>query len=372
MERPTIHKGLDGIYVDETAISHVDGDKGRLVYRDHPIESLVKKEFLEVVYLIVFGRWGEPSELQTLNSLLTENSNLSNGEISILKNISNDVHPMKVLQGMIPLLDLKPQNKTPIDGEAERGFVLAAKVAAIVAALFRLRSGKDTLPSKLGLTFHQNFLYRLRGQMPTAANVAILDTIQILQMEHGFNASTFAARVTASTLAPIECAISAAIGTLYGPLHGGADQVALEMALAISTPDKAEKFVLGALKEKQKIMGMGHRIYRVIDPRAVILKPMARDLCADTPLENLVRTLERVEEVMERELEKQGKKIKANVEFYKGAVFYALGIPPEYFTALFAMSRVFGYVAHVLESRVDNRLIRPKAFYLGRLPEVED
>jgi citrate synthase len=203
------------------------------------------------------------------------------------------------------------------------------------------------------------------GSAPTPEQVRMLDAAQILQMEHSFNCGTFAGRVCASTLAPIQSCISVSIGTLFGKLHGGADQAALEMAMAIGSPDKAEAYVKDCLANKVKIMGMGHREYRTVDPRAKVLKPMAVELCQDAESKNLLATLVAVEEACQREFADNGKKIWANVEFYKGAVFHSLGIPTRDFTALFAMSRVFGYIAHFLEFRQDNRLIRPRALYTG-------
>ena len=367
METPKIHKGLDGIYVDETSVSDVEGESGRLVYRDYPIEEAIGLGFSEVAFLVVFGRRPSGQERTELESFLADNSDLAPNEAEILRHLSPVTHPMKMLQGLVPLLDSTPKRPAPawMSEEAARGLVIAAKVPALVAGHFRVRGGQSVLPSKVGLGFHENLLYRMNGKLPSRDQVKVLDVTQIVQMEHGFNASTFAARVTASTLAPVECALSSAIGTLYGKLHGGADQAALETGLAFGSPEKAEPFVLESLRTKQKIMGMGHRIYRVVDPRAKILKPLARSLCEGTPFWSLYLTMEKIEEVMEREMAKQGKPIKANVEFYKGPVFYALGVPPEYFTALFAMSRVFGYLAHVLESRKDNKLIRPKAYYVS-------
>jgi len=365
MPTPIIHKGLEGIYVDETSISDVDGEKGALVYREHPIEELIQLPFSDVAFLVIFGRRPNDRERTEFTVFLAENGVLSSDELTILRHLMPDTQPMKVLQGIAPLLNLTSEKPAPawMSGEAARGLVLAAKIPSVIAALFRLRSGHVPLPRKKGLGYHENFLYCLNGKLPSREQVKTLDVTQILQMEHGFNASTFAARVTASTLAPVECAMSSAIGTLYGKLHGGADQAALETGLAVGSPDKAEAFVLESLRKKEKIMGMGHRIYRVVDPRAKVLKPLARSLCEGTPFWPLYLTMEKIEDIMEREMARQGKHIKANVEFYKGPVFYALGIPPEYFTAIFAMSRVFGYLAHVLESRQANKLIRPKALY---------
>lgn len=193
----------------------------------------------------------------------------------------------------------------------------------------------------------------------------MLDAAQILQMEHSFNCGTFAGRVCASSLAPIQSSISASIGTLFGRLHGGADQAALEMAIAIGSPDKAEAYVQDCLARKEKIMGMGHREYRTVDPRAKILKPMAVELCQNEESKNLLAILIAVEAACQREFAARDKEIWANVEFYKGAVFHSLGIPTQYFTALFAMARVYGYIAHFLEFRRDSRLIRPRALYTG-------
>ena len=193
----------------------------------------------------------------------------------------------------------------------------------------------------------------------------MLNAAQILQMEHSFNCGTFAGRVCASTLAPIQSSISASIGTLFGKLHGGADQAALEMAMAIGSPEKAEAYVTDCLARKEKIMGMGHREYRTVDPRAKILKPMAMELCQQGESRNLLLTLVAVEEACQRAFAKSDKEIWANVEFYKGAVFHSLGIPSHFFTAMFAMSRVYGYVAHFLEFSKNSRLIRPRANYVG-------
>lgn len=364
-----VYKGLEGITVDTTAICAVDGDRGRLSYRGKGIETLCQRSFEEVAFLVLTGKEPSADQRAHIGAFLAKEAALSPRSLATLATVAASVHPMQVLQSLIPLLQPKPSEDfglaRELGAEGVVGLSIAAKLPSVVAALHRQRLGQPILAPKRGMSFHENFLYMFTGQTPTAEEVAIFDTTQILQMEHGFNASTFAARVTASTLAPVESALSSAVGTLFGKLHGGADQAALEMVLAIGEPDRAEAFVLAALREKTKIMGLGHRVYRVVDPRAKILKPMARALCLDTPFEPLYRTFEQVEEVMAQEMAKKDKQVKANVEFYKAPVFYALGFPPQYFTSLFAISRMFGYLAHVLESRKDNRLIRPKALYIG-------
>jgi citrate synthase len=268
-----------------------------------------------------------------------------------------------MLQGVLPLISLPKKSSGELGPDAEHGLILAAKIPGLIAAHYRLGLGKEAIASSPALGFHENFLHMFRGDTATSEQVRMLDAAQILQMEHSFNAGTFAGRVCASTLAPIQSSISASIGTLFGKLHGGADQAALEMAIAIGSAEKAEAFVQEALANNVKIMGMGHREYRTVDPRARILKPMAVELCQDEESRALLATLVAVEEACQRAFAARGQEIRANVEFYKGAVFHSLGIPSHYFTAMFSMARVYGYIAHFLEFSKDSRLIRPKAIY---------
>jgi citrate synthase len=196
--------------------------------------------------------------------------------------------------------------------------------------------------------------------------VRYLEQLQILQLEHSFNAGTFTCRVTASTLAPVESALSSAVGALYGKLHGGADEAALNEAIKVGDPSRAKAYVQDLLANKGRLMGMGHREYKKLDPRAALLKPMAQVLCAGTQYENVFLTLKEIEKEFNAEMQKKGKEVWANLEFYKGPVNLALGIPASYFTAGFAMSRSVGWLAHFLESRKDNRIMRPSALYVGK------
>ena len=368
--KATFSKGLEGVIVDETKISNVEGKIGRLTYRGYPIEDLVKKYFSEVAWLVLFGKFPDKNEKNKLEEFLSVHSNLSRQELNILRSISKNTHPMLVLQSMVPILDLKPkiELEVPLNSEdSMAGLIINSKIPNIIAAFYRIQNNREVLETNPKFSFHENFLYLISGNEPGQEEIQVMDMAQILQLEHGFNASTFSGRVTASTLAPIQSVISAAIGTLYGKLHGGADEAALNMAMSINSPDKAEEFVKNALINKQKIMGMGHREYKTIDPRAKILKPIAEKLCVGSPFESLFMTLKKVESAFRSEMSKNNKDIWANVDFYKGAVYYALGIPSHYFTSIFAMTRSFGYLAHFLESRKDNRLIRPKALYTGKL-----
>ena len=363
---------LAGVVVGETAISDVRGDEGVLSYRGYDINELVGKPFLHVAWLVMFGDWPMAQDKSRLVAFMTRHNRLSFEEIDLLQHISRDLHPMLMLQGVLPMLSPPEELALDVGEDAEHGLFLAAKIPALLAAHYRLGHSKVPLPPRPGRLFHDNFLYMFHGREPTPEQVKILDAAQILQMEHSFNAGTFAGRVCASTLAPIQSSISASIGTLFGRLHGGADQAALEMAMDIGSPDRAGDYVRQCLADKVKIMGMGHREYRTVDPRAKILKPMAMELCTDPEARRLLDTLVAVEDACHDAFAERGKDIWANVEFYKGAVFHSLGIPSEYFTSLFAMSRVYGYIAHYLEFSRDSRLIRPRALYRPEEPEYPD
>ena len=364
-EQAIYSSDLAGIVVGDTAISDVQGEQGILSYRGIDINDLIEVPFLHVVWRVLFGERHNQQEMSRLKTFMCRHMRLSHDEIELLRRVPRDLHPMLMLQGMVPLLHLPEEQAMEIERDAEHGLFIAAKITALVAAHYRLSQSKVVLAPTPGKLFHENFLTMFNGSAPTMEQVRMLNAAQILQMEHSFNCGTFAGRVCASTLAPIQSSISASIGTLFGKLHGGADQAALEMAMAIGSPDKAEAYVQDCLARKEKIMGMGHREYRTVDPRARILKPMAVELCQDEESKNLLATLVAVEEACQRAFAEQGKEIWANVEFYKGAVFHSLGIPTHFFTAMFAMSRVYGYIAHFLEFSKNSRLIRPRANYVG-------
>ena len=356
---------LAGVVVGETAISDVQGDEGLLSYRGFDINDLVDVPYLHVVWMVLFGEWPNEQQKSKLKQFMCKHMRLSHAEIDLLQQVDRDLHPMLMLQGLVPLLHLPEEQTMDIDEDAEAGLFLAAKISGLIAAHHRLGQSKNILSPVPGRLYHENFLSMFHGTSPTQEQRRMLDAAQILQMEHSFNAGTFAGRVCASTLAPIQSSISASIGTLFGRLHGGADQAALEMAMDIGSPDKAAEYVTDCLANKVKIMGMGHREYRTVDPRAKLLKPMAMELCQDGDSRNLLNVLVAVEEACQEAFAAKGKEIWANVEFYKGAVFHSLGIPSHYFTAMFAMSRVYGYVAHYLEFKQDSKLIRPRAQYIG-------
>lgn len=357
-----IAKGLEGVEVDETRICLVDGHAGQLSYRGELIAALVDQPFIDVVSLVVGDDTGSLGEDLRTGGALTDTDRRLLSDAA-----TTAAHPMQVLAGLTPLLS--PGTDFDRFGDAAPGFGVAAKLPAVIAGLLALRSGA-ALPRFPGdePDFNARFLIQTGNAEPSELMRRAFDVTQILQIEHGFNAGTFAARVIASTLAEVQNCLAGGFAALHGPLHGGADQAALEMAQEVGDAASAAAFVDRCLKEGRKIMGMGHREYKVLDPRARFVKDLARDLACGTELERTYATLEAIEARFRERMLENGKSLYANLEFYKGIVYRAAGLPVDYFTATFAMARVFGYLAHFIESRLDNRLIRPAARYVGPLP----
>ena len=348
-----ISRGLEGVIVDTTRISLVDGVNGVLSYRGNNVENLIDKPFGHVAGLVVDGECSA-----TLSESLHAASTLSERETDLICALPESTHPMHVLQGVTPLLDATEHFAER--GEAAQGFAVAAKLPTILATCLLRRQPDASAVSDPA----ERFLRQI-GAPDSAIAREAYNVTQILQIEHSFNASTFVARATASTLAPVENALSAAFGTLHGRLHGAADQAALETADQVGRPECAAAFVDECLANKIKVMGMGHREYRVLDPRARHLKTLAESLCSGTEHELTYRTLVAIEARFIERMAADGKSLYANLEFYKGVIYRTLGLPDRFFTANFALARVFGYLAHFIESREDNRLMRPKAHYIG-------
>ena len=365
-----INLGLEGVVVGCTGISDVDGAAGRLSYRGHDIEQLVERPFLQVAWLVLFGEYPSLRQEQQLAHFLLEHRRMTQWELAALQSLPADTHPMLVLQALVPVLELEQRASIdlPFGGDdALHGLIIAARLPTLIANWYQWQRNETPAARNNSIDPHRAFLQSLHGREPDPLAVASLDRAQILQMEHSYNAGTFAGRVCLSTRAPIQSSLAASLGTLFGALHGGADQAALEFATQVGEPDNAARAVKELVASGGRVMGIGHREYRTLDPRAALLLPMARDLCATDPESaRLLATLEAIEAACTDQLQKPGKVLRANVEFYKGAVFHALGIPSRFFTAVFAMSRVWGYIAHALEFRPDSRLIRPRALYKGR------
>ncbi len=358
--------GLEGVIAGETAVSNVEGDIGRLSYRGYRIETLVDLPFVGVMWLVLKGEMPTDEQRLALEDFLVSHGELSDSDRELLAAIPEGLHPMRMLQGIIPLLDVdRSIGFSDFSLEVTHGLQILARTPHLIANFHCRNSAMDLPESRPELGYLGNFLARFTGREPAREQIEILNVVQILQMEHSFNASTFAGRVVASTLAPVDAVFSAATGALHGPLHGGADEAALEQARRVGSPAGAAACVDDILACKGRLPGMGHREYRRVDPRAAILKPMAQALCAGTEHENILLTLLEMERVFNTRMKEKGKDIHANVEYYKGAVFEAIGIPARYFTAMFTMARMVGWLAHFMELRANNRILRPKALYTG-------
>ncbi|MEX1236929.1 MAG: citrate/2-methylcitrate synthase, partial [Pseudomonadales bacterium] len=344
-------KGLEGVVAGETAISHVEGDIGRLSYRGYAIEELVKQDYATVMWLVLFGELPTAAEKADLEGFLATHGEILKAETRVLEVMPTGLHPMRMLQSVIPLLQLDPEvSFRSLDEEAVQGLQIVARMPSLIAAFHRITTTGSLPAFDADMEYLENFLTMFTGQEAMPEHVDILKVVQILQMEHSFNAGTFTGRVVASTLAPVDAVFSSAVGALFGILHGGADEAALNDAKTVARPEAAAAFIDDLLARKGKLMGMGHREYRKVDPRALILKPLAVQLCTGTPYQNHFDTLVALETAFNQAMQAKGKEVWANLEFYKGAVYEAIGIPSRYFTSVFALSRVIGWLAHFMES----------------------
>jgi len=356
-------KGLEGVVAAQTSLSDVDGENGRLLFRGIPIGELVEKShFEEVVYLLWYGKLPTSIELETFKETLKAQRPLSDRAMEILKLIPTQAHPMSALRTMCSLMgSLDPRAHIVNPEESQRkAYHLTGVFPTIIAAFFRLRGGKEPIAPDMNLSQAANFLYMMTGEKPAPEMEKALDAYLILLADHGLNASTFAARVTTGTLSNLYSAVTSAVGTLAGELHGAANQHAMEMILEIGAADKAASYVNRLLDEKKKVMGFGHRIYKTRDPRAEAFREIANNLCVKAGKTEWLEIAGIVESVM-----MERKKIPCNVDFFSAPVLYVLGFPPDFFTTVFAASRVAGWSAHIIEQQLDNRLIRPLAEYIG-------
>lgn len=367
-----VHKGLEGVIADTTSVSLIDGEAGRLYYRGYAVEELARKRFAEVMHLIVFGTLPDADRLQEVEDYLWIAGRLPSELAASLRQIArHGEHPMATLQAITSLLALEPPaislGRSP---QEEAALIVAARIPAAIATIYAALQDHPEHPYPASRRYGERYLQLLHGRQPSPIEVAAFESAQILQLDHGFNASTFTARVVTSTLAPATSALSAAMGALYGPLHGAADQQALEMALEVGEPERASAFVAQCLATGRKVMGMGHREYRVVDPRSRMIRALAQQVAHRPEHMKLLDVLSAVDEAFIEQTREKRRTLRANLEFYKGVVYLALGIPKEFFTASFAAARVFGWIAHVMEQRQDNRIIRPTAHYVGPAPRA--
>jgi citrate synthase len=359
-----ISRGLEGIVATDTRLGDVRGQEGQLIYCGYDINELAgKASFEEVIYLLWHNKLPNRSELVEFKKLLAAERQLPDQVVEFLKTAPKTALPIDVLRtavSMLGLHDLMLTLDESLEATRRRAISITAKVGVIIAYFHRARNGLDLPPVRQDLSEAGHFLYLLDGQEPSEKKTATLDVAYVLHAEHGMNASTFSARVTTSTLTDIYSAITAAIGTLKGPLHGGANEGVIHMLQEIGSPDKVDAYIEEALAQKKKIMGIGHRVYKVLDPRAPILKAMAIQLSSELGEPKWIEMSERIAALM-----KEKKGLHANVDFYSATVYYSLGIPTDLFTCIFAISRTAGWTAHVLEQMADNRLYRPLSEYTG-------
>ena len=356
-----IDRGLESVVACTTSISAIVGST--LTYRGYTIEDLAAHStFEEVVYLLWNGRLPTQKEYSDFQASLHEKMALPQRCFGWFHGLPTEVHPMDFLHAVVAGLSLHDPDANVIADEPNRrkAIRLTARLGTIIAAYHRVRTGQWPLQPIKGESLSWNFLYMLCGEEPDPKRVKQFDTCLILHADHELNASAFSARVTSSTESGLYSSIMAAIGTLKGPLHGGANERVMRMLQEIGSMDHIEPFLKEALAEKRKVMGFGHRVYKEGDPRAKILREMSRQITAEIGQPQLYEMSARIDDVMQRE-----KGLLPNVDFYSATVYHAMGIPTDLFTPVFAMSRVAGWCAHVLEQYAKNRIYRPRGKYVG-------
>jgi citrate synthase len=373
-EKSTKNIGLRGIRIADSTICFIDGENGRLYYRGFNIDDLAKySSYYEVAYLLLHGLLPKRSELEQFISELHSQRELSADMIAFLQRFPKSTPPMSVLQSAVASIEgfyPEPPDESK-DAFTRKATRLIAQMPTIVATWDRIRRNLKPITPDRKLSRAANFLYMLKGEIPDEETAHDFDVCLILHAEHAFNASSFAARVVASTRASMYAAVSAAIGSLSGELHGGANSEVMANLLEISNPEKVENWVRNHLDEGKRIMGMGHAVYKTMDPRAVVLKQMAENLAKRSGNPKWFNMTKNIEEVTKREFQKRkGGEIYPNVDLYSASVYYMMGITPDLYTPVFAISRIAGWAAHILEERfpeppVKPMLYRPLAEYRG-------
>jgi citrate synthase len=359
-----IAKGLEGIVANSTRISDVRGEEGQLIYCGYDINELAGKvTFCEAIYLLWNNRLPNRQELDKFEFSLRAERTLPDGVIDFVRRSPKDASPMDVIRTAVSMLGLYDPQKPREDDKAEnyrRCVSLTAKMPVIAAYFHRARKGRELPPIRKDLTEAAHFLYLLNGEAPSKEATETLDLAYVLHADHGMNASTFSARVTIATLTDIYSAVTSAIGTLKGPLHGGANEGVIHMLQEIGREDRVVPWLEEQLAQKKKIMGIGHRVYKTLDPRAPHLRDMAVRLTDQLGEPKWIKMSQLIANYM-----KEKKGLNANVDFYSATVYYSLGLPTDYFTPVFTISRTAGWTAHIMEQLADNRLYRPLSEYVG-------
>jgi citrate synthase len=360
---PVTAKGLEGIVANSTSLSDVLGQEGILIYAGYDINEIAgNASFEETIHLLWHGELPNRAQLDTLSKKLRAARELPQPVVDFLRNAPKHAGPMDVIRtavSMLGLYDANPKDESP-EANYNRSVSITAKMGVITAYFHRARKGLDLPPVRTDLGEAAHFLYLINGTEPSAEAARTLDVAYVLHADHGMNASTFSARVTIATLSDMYSAITSAIGTLKGPLHGGANEGVIHMLQEIGSEDKVDAWVETQLEQKKKIMGIGHRVYKVLDPRAPHLREMAIILSNQLGEPKWIRMSERIASIM-----KERKGLNANVDFYSATVYYSMGIPTDLFTPIFAIARAAGWTGHVMEQLADNRLYRPLSEYTG-------
>lgn len=363
-----IARGLRGIVVAETSLSLIDGERGRLIYRGHEAGRLARERSFEAVaHLLWLGRLPDRAEAEAFGAAQAAERALPDWVIQVIDALPADIDMMSGLRTGVSALGTRAFTYPPT---AEQAMMLAAKVPTIIAHRWRRLHGQEPVAPRPDLGHAANYLYMLTGELPSAAQVGALEAYLILTAEHGMNASTFSGRVTASTEADLIAAVTTAIGTMKGPLHGGAPSHVDDMLAEIGGRENAEAYLRGKLSRGERIMGFGHRVYKTRDPRAEALSAVARQLAGSDQRLDLATY---VEDLVVRLLaeSKPGRRLYANVEFWAAAVLKCVAMPTELYTPTFTVARVVGWTAHILEQAADNQLMRPDARYVGPDPGGE-
>jgi citrate synthase len=359
-----LRRGLKGVYLDNTESSDVKGDIGKLIYRGYDIHELAEKStFEETTFLLMHGHLPTQAELSQFDHTLRESRTLPPAILEIINHIKQ-AHPMDVLRSAVSALAAFEDDVTDISQEAtlRKGIRLAAQTPTIVTAHHRIRTGHSVVEPDPTLDHAGNFLYMLKGERPDEQSAKLMDTDFIVHLDHGSNASSFAARVAAGTLADLHSAVVSGIATLKGPLHGGAAEGVMKMALEIGDESNVESYLTAKHDRRERIMGFGHAVYKVEDPRARHMREGSRVLAEKLGQPKWFRILSKVEDHMQPYAERG---VCVNVDFWSGSVYYLLGIPEDLFVPIFAIARVPGYVVQVMEQQQHNMLIRPLLQYVG-------
>ncbi len=358
-----IDKGLEGVVACTTAVSSILGNT--LSYRGYTIEDLASHStFEEVTYLLWNNRLPNKSELEKFSTELNQNMKLAPDFVSVLKTIpTKNVHPMAWLRTAVSLMSHwdTDAGDNSIEANRRKALRLTAQMSSLVTAFEAIRNGREVLAPKNGKSMAWNFMYMLKGGEPDADLVKLFDTCLILHADHELNCSAFATRVTTSSLSDLHSAIVSAIGALKGPLHGGANEQVMVMLAKIGTIENAQQFVKDALEAKEKVMGIGHRVYKNGDPRAAILRKFSEQLTKKIGKPELYQMSVLIDDTMQKE-----KGLMPNVDFYSATVYHAMGIPTDIFTPIFAASRVSGWIAHAMEQYEKNRIYRPRSKWVGK------